>query len=459
MPIKNLINTDEMSLREGLPEIGRCYKGGEKTDPKRPGPDLDYFRVKFNPQFDEPEYRAVFERLYGTNPDSFPNARFAAHSAESALDWWNEEWKAGNTLVRRCDGENQVIWHDDKTGYYARGERPCAQKPDNTQTCGCTHVGRVSLILTDFTAETGLFGYFLFITHSFHDLKTIVSGLKTVEAQAAITGRSLMSVPINFGRVEREISVPLQDKVGPGQYERNGKRIVKPKSLFYIFTMPAFVKVNLLEAINDVPALPSGMGQANSRIANEKVRAMLGAGGGMERRLLTPEAPRVIAAPAQILDADMIAAIAPPDEWVDADMVEEPAGGSFDEGTAGTVEPPEVTETPPPAEPTPKVIRSFVASQARYIVKGMNSALAFVDPNDQPGTLYLKDFEKFLNPLGPEFEQFHLNLRPTAHEQLQTLPESLTVTVESATKSGKAYWQVTSLKRVEQDTGQEAIAS
>lgn len=433
MPIKGLIEVSDTSIRQGLPEIARCYKGEKQETRKRKdgteykimGKDLEYFRVEFNPQF--AEFEEVFRAMYTDEdgvyePDLFERVHVAAETTDEAFDFWMEQWNSTMTLLHKCDGDTQVRWFDERKKMYSNGTMACASKPDNTQPpCECTRVGRLALILTDFTAATGVFGYFLFQTHSINDIITLYQTLSMAEKLARKAGRSLMGVPFTFGRATEQISAPHAAKNKQGEYERTGKRIKVNKSLFYLHTDPEFTKQVLLPALVSAPALPATVPAAEEKIVSiergsDKIRKTLGAGGGEPRRMgATPDQTDVIQG--------------------------------------------EVTDvTEAPKADTPTITRTFVCAHAKYIMQGTYSYLSFVDPNDQPGVLYMKDFEKRLDPLGPEFQKLHMDLRPVDNGEQLTLPESLTVTVEAKT-NGKAYWEVTDLKRVEQAQEGGQVAS
>lgn len=428
MPIKGLIETSDTSIRQGLPEIARAYKGEPKTDPRRPGKDLEYFRIEFNPQFEEFEeiFRAMYTDEDGVyEPSLFERVHVAAETTDEAFDFWMEQWNSSMTLLHKCDGDTQVRWFDTHKNMYSNGTMACASKPDNTQPpCECTRVGRLALILTDFTAATGVFGYFLFQTHSINDIITLYQTLSMAEKLARKAGRSLMSVPFTFGRAIEQISAPTTDKQTG---ERTSKRIKVNKSLFYLHTDPEFTKQVLLPALVNAPALPAPTPvEDSSKIlpigrGSEKIRKALG-GGGEPRRMGGTPTPT---------DAP--------------DIVQ----GEVTEVIEGT------------PEDAPPITRTFVATHVKYIANGTQSYMAFIDPQDQPGWLYLKDFEKKFDVLGPEFQTFTLNLRPSNSDMPEslTLPESLTVTVEARTRHNRSFWEVTDLKRVEQDTAGEAKAS
>lgn len=261
MPIKGLIS-DQPTLREGLPLIARLRKGDEKPEKgNRPGKDLDYFRIDFEPQF--AEYAELFNELYGDQPDYFTNVHVVGETVDEAFDYWMEDYNTSGTLLHRCDGEIEYRWYDPTTTFHHNGERQCAKNPENTRPeCSCSKVGRLSVIFKDFTAITGVFGYFLISTGSINDIVMVYNTLRMAERLAAKANHSLSAVPFHFGRVPHEISAPTQEKGKDGQYKRTNKRIKVTKSLFFLHADPEYNKAVLLPALVNAPALPAPQNEA-----------------------------------------------------------------------------------------------------------------------------------------------------------------------------------------------------
>lgn len=264
MPIKGL--TDETSIGSGLPIIARLYKGEEKPEGgNRPGKDLDYFRVEFEPQF---EYlRKDWEALYGEHPREFPRAYFAAPTVDEAFQAWKEEWTA-TVLLHRCDGESQVQWWDANAGAYFRSKKPCA-----APQCGCKATGRLNLILPDFLEVTGILGYIALTTHSVNDILTLYRYLNDIQRMYG----QLNGVPFVFGRAKRVISVPKKDKNANGR----GDRMRTSKSLLYIHVTGDFALNRLLPAM--ASAAPITPALSESAIDAETGRKLLGQGNGARR--------------------------------------------------------------------------------------------------------------------------------------------------------------------------------
>lgn len=412
MPIKGLIDISETSIRQGLPEIGRAYKGDPKES-NRPGKDLDYFRFEFNPQF--AEFKEQFVAMYSDEdgvfePDAFERVHVAAETAAEAFDYWWEEWNSTQTLLHKCDGEQQVRWFDDATKMYANGTKACAKLPDNTQhECQCQRVGRLALILPEFTAVTGVFGYFLFQTHSINDIITIYQTLDMAEKLARKSNRSLMSVPFTFGRVSQKISAPHSAKNKQGEYERTGKRMVVSKSLFFLHTDPDFTRQVLLPALVNAPALPAPKPEENKVVELDTGKFAKNLGTGSEPRRM---------------------AFVPPKQ-ADEDTV--------DSGPI-TIE--------------------FTSSAVKYIGSGTMAYLLFSNGGDEPARLFWRDFEKKLHPLGAEFVAFAENLRPGSQDQKPLdLPAPVSIKAKtSTTPSGATFWEVDTLACAEIDDTPEPEA-
>lgn len=255
MPIRGL--TTENTFGAGLPCIAKLYKGDEKPeDGRRPGKDLNYFRVEFEPQFES--LLPTWTDLYGEEPTEFGHVFLAAATVDEAFQSWKEEWNASQTLLHRCDGDYQVMWWSDAAQMYSKAKMPCESPVDpktgmaSEPKCGCKSVGRLSLILPEFIQVSGILGYVSVSTHSLNDILTVYRYLSDIQR---IYGQ-LTGVPFIFGRASREVSAPKQVKTGNGEYANKG-RIKVTKSLFYLHVEAEFTQQRLLPALANVPALPA----------------------------------------------------------------------------------------------------------------------------------------------------------------------------------------------------------
>jgi hypothetical protein len=236
MTIKGL--TDRGSK---FPEIGQIRKGGKKTDPKKPGPDLNYFRV----EFDEGDTRAEqFEKLYGKEPKAI-DIMFPFNEVERVWDAWFEGYTAGR-MVARSDGEfftylvnvktgehmvqngvdkdGKKVPHREIVGYYKSQDgkdMPIKMKP----------TGRLVVVIPDLHS----LAYLTVHTTSIFDILNI-SG--QIEAIRAMNNGVIAGVPLVMRRREKMISTP--DLSDPS------KRVRRKKSLISIEADPEWVKKMLL---------------------------------------------------------------------------------------------------------------------------------------------------------------------------------------------------------------------
>lgn len=437
MPIIGVSDDKALYFGDGTPLLGRIYKGDEKRTITKNGKqieivgkDRDNFRVEFEPQFEF--LRPKWEEYYCKNgelpgPKEFGWVELCGNDIETTFPSYMEEYKANEKLIHRCTGNEQVKWWSEEAKDHLTGHKACEMKAGEGHSCNCQMTGRLDIILLEFNNFTGVHGHFLVTTHSFHDIVYITGFLRHLKRRGL---QSFESVPFTFGREFRPIPVPITDKSGA----KTGERIVKSMSLLYLYLEPEFFKAAfvpewkarreaLLEGL--VPLLAEGKEAGG-------MRKVLGGGGGVRRLGVDEVDPQLV--------------------------IVEPSANTEPETV--TVELDTKAEPPTP-EPELTITRRFVATHIKYISNGTQSYMAFIDPNDQPGWLYLKDFEKKFDVLGPKFQEFQLSLKPAESDDAPRLelPESLTVTVESRTKSGKSYWEVTDLKRVEQAQEGGQVAS
>lgn len=272
MPIVGLTTKTEFGA--GLPLIARLYKGEEKPEgSNRPGKDLDYFRVEFEPQF--ADLLPIWQEMYGNEPDEFGRVFLAASTVDEAFSSWKEEWTA-TTMLHRCDGEYQKNWYNAAAQMYSTAKIACASKDEHP--CGCKAVGRLNLILPDFIEAVGVLGYVSISTHSLNDILTVYRYLADIER---IAGK-LTGVPFVFGRAAREISAPKQVKKN-GAYVNEG-RIKVNKSLFYLHVASDFTQQHLLPILSGLqqptqPQLPA------PKLDVQTAKNKLGQNTGIARRL------------------------------------------------------------------------------------------------------------------------------------------------------------------------------
>lgn len=220
-----------------FPRIGELRKGGEKTDPKRPGLDLNYFR--FTSKL--PDVTAKFASIYGNQPQAV-NVFLPYDTTDENFEAWQEEWIAGG-LVHRCDGQHITVQREGST-YVTLSQVepwPCpyfsGQKQRTKQNPGCKQVGRLKVIIP----ELGRLAYVVALTTSIWDISEIHANLKAYEALRG----SLRGIPFVFSRVPRMISTPS----GNGRARRE-------KWLWHIEADAQWVQAQL--SVMQRQALPSG---------------------------------------------------------------------------------------------------------------------------------------------------------------------------------------------------------
>lgn len=230
-----------------LPCLGKLRKGapGEmKNGYKTYGKDLQSFRL------DTPD-KAITEKFTAEYGDGkricimFPYAT-------KAENWsaWMEEYSAGG-FIRRCDTETQHM-HRTADGKISKQPIPC--KADGKNTCKCTRIGRLSVLIYGIQRM----GYFAVETHSINDIANIEQALN---AYQAFFGQ-LSGIPFWLSRVEVEISTP-SDKGTSGRARRKKWLIrleVDPR--FFEMWLNRFenkTRIALLGAPDSTPVIRSPM--------------------------------------------------------------------------------------------------------------------------------------------------------------------------------------------------------
>jgi hypothetical protein len=201
-----------------FPRVGELRKGGEKVDPKRPGPDLQHFR--FTSQ--HPDALQAFTAAYGNAPTAV-NVYLPFATAGENFEAWIEEWTAGS-LQWRGDGENLKMWQIPGGKYQMADEKNQRKQPKT----GGKQVGRLKIIIP----ELGRLAFVLALTTSVHDIMKMD---ETLKAYQALRG-DLRGIPFVFSRVPVMISTPS----GP-----DGKRARREKWLWHLEAQTAWVQAQL----------------------------------------------------------------------------------------------------------------------------------------------------------------------------------------------------------------------
>lgn len=200
---------------------GELRKGGPKTDPKKPGPDLDHWRFTS----ERPEVLAAFYAAYPGEPKVI-DAYLPFDSLEKNFITWMEEYDAGG-LRHRCDGQTMYRWRG-ADGNYQDGERPCpyfsGQKERTKDQPGCKQVGRLFLVVPELV-KAGHVGLVSMESHSINDLISITASLLDIEAKAGRLNGILCSVM----RVQETVSTPAwkEEDRRAGKRNRTTKHLVK----------------------------------------------------------------------------------------------------------------------------------------------------------------------------------------------------------------------------------------
>jgi len=171
-----------------LPQIMTIRKGGPKTDPKKPGPDLQYFRADTA----DIDAMAAFKAIYGDQPKAI-SVLLPFASLEENFEAWQEEYVASG-LKHRCDGQTCVLWLK-KDNTYSTDPVPCPG--------GCKATARLKVIIP----ELGRMAIAVVLTTSKHDIINIHRNLLALQQGV---GR-LNGIRLWLRRVPVKISTPTAD--------------------------------------------------------------------------------------------------------------------------------------------------------------------------------------------------------------------------------------------------------
>lgn len=197
-----------------LPEVGILRKGAPKTDPKKPGSDLKYFRFDTG----DAEAGARFKEIYGPEPVAI-RVFLPFATTDENFEAWKEEW-AASSLKHRCDGRDMVLWL--KGGAYSTERKPCPG--------GCKQVGRLKVIIP----ELKRWAFVTALTTSIHDILQLHANLQALEAARG----DLRGIPLILKRAPRKISTP----------RGGGERARAEKWLLTIEAQPQWVELQLASA-------------------------------------------------------------------------------------------------------------------------------------------------------------------------------------------------------------------
>jgi len=242
MPIKGLTDRRELAF----PKIGDIRKGAAKTDERRPGKDLTYFR--YVPVEGEEEAAAKFAELYGDEPREI-DVMLPFAEVDRNFEAWQEEYTAG-ALQHRCDGETCVLWRDD-AGELHHEPKPCPG--------GCRPVGRLKVVVYGLRR----LAYVVAHTTSKWDIVELTENL---EALSRLTGNGVNGIPLVLKRRPRKVSTPSS----------NGKRARREKWMLSIEADPEWVDAQIAHmkllstpGVTDVPALAATVDEVTGELLDD----------------------------------------------------------------------------------------------------------------------------------------------------------------------------------------------
>ena len=189
--------TEKRSTTSGLPLIGTIHKGAPKPkNSKKPGADLDHFRVDFNLQYQS--LMPHFVTCYGHKPKQFKVITYG-HTPDAVFQASLAEYQASG-LVHKCNGAFRYRWRNDK-GVIVNGQSECLAQG---QGCGCKANAQLYVVLPEFSQATGVLGTFRFTTTSKWDIITISDALNFLLESYG----SLHKVPFIVGRAPQKKTLP-----------------------------------------------------------------------------------------------------------------------------------------------------------------------------------------------------------------------------------------------------------
>ena len=242
MPVRKIEDRiQEQGFLGNLPRIGVIRKGAEHTDNKQRLQDLDHFRVVFEDQYTRPENdaRPIFINLYGEKPQVLRNAYLAAENANSAFTYWLE-YHNTNTLLKRCDGEEIVLWYDDETHAHSTQRMDCTCDPNPRQR-ECGYSGKMDIVLPEFNHAFGVSGKFTILTTSEYDCYALRAAMVTQGVRVAQLQKvQFWQIPFEIGRSPREVRVTTEKG-----------RMKKEMWLLYARPMPEFERTVLIPALTN----------------------------------------------------------------------------------------------------------------------------------------------------------------------------------------------------------------
>lgn len=199
MPIEGLTTQPITNITEAQPIVARIYKGAKKTDPKRPGEELSYFRIAVEPQFRQ--YEPMIKQIFGAEPTELRGMYLGGKTTNTAFTAFYREWNATG-LVRECTGKYQTRAFDPNHGRVVESGQPCLRNAK--KECGCKEEANFNFICPAFTDTSKIMGVFRFTTHSVIDIGFMYKALSGIQ----ILYGTLFGVPLVLSRVLEEVAYP-----------------------------------------------------------------------------------------------------------------------------------------------------------------------------------------------------------------------------------------------------------
>lgn len=171
--------------------LARVRLGGPQTPSKKDptklvvGRNLETFRFVWNenhPHIDPVRAESVMRELYGDLKAITPVV-FMRDAIDTVYQSANEDYRrsaAGNSvLLRRCDGESQIL-HRVENGGLSTDPIPCLSEFAGGPGCTCDPVGRLFFAIPEWSAAYGCYGEFMLIFGSTVGIETIGAVLDEV---------------------------------------------------------------------------------------------------------------------------------------------------------------------------------------------------------------------------------------------------------------------------------------
>lgn len=230
MPIQGLTTQVSEQAYLVMPRLGMIRKGSAQTEKpggkKVWGRNLDYFR--FVPTKGVAGVEEAFVDAYGPQPKILERVFFHSDDPDVVFSAWNSGFNSAGQITRRCDGQEQHLWLDDK-GSYKTDRIPCEKKGGS---CDCKARGNLAIVLEPLL-DRGFSGYVELVTSGIHDIKQISAVLSSVMQARG----QLRHTPFVLTRID--------ERVG---YSEGGKRKTGTQSNIKLCLDPAIARAMLQAA-------------------------------------------------------------------------------------------------------------------------------------------------------------------------------------------------------------------